>query len=133
MPLYYCNHTGHCNAWPMRSAIDSLLAEGKSEQFITDGFTKGFGELVLSHKGFELTRSAEYNYLVEKFSQGLGEAGYTRPQSYTAEILSALAGLALLMTAFMFIRKRYKKNISATTTITPISEKQKELLNKLYD
>lgn len=117
----------------MRSAIDALLAEGKSEQFITDGFTKGFGNLVFTHKGFELTRSTEYNYLVEKFSQGLGEAGYTRPQSYTAEILSALAGLALLIIAFSFIRKRYKKNIAVANSGQPITEKQKELLSKLYD
>lgn len=133
MPLYYCNHTGHCNAWPMRAAIDSLLAEGKSEQFITNGFTKGFGNLVMTHEGFAMTRSAEYNYLVERFSQGLGEAGYSRPQSYTAEILSIIAGLILLAIAVTFIHKRYKKEINQNVKPAPMTKEQSELLNTLYD
>src|SRR5438046_1521737 len=42
MPLYYCNHTGHCNAWPMRAALDYFLSQGKDENFIISGFIHGF-------------------------------------------------------------------------------------------
>ncbi len=133
MPLYYCNHIGHCNAWPMRQAIDSLLAEGYSDEQIINGFVYGFGELVDTHPAFTMTRSEEYSYLVPKFREGLGETGLTQPKSSAIGLYLILGALGILGFTILFIRNRLKKRAAATTeTMTLSAAEEEALMARLY-
>ena len=130
LPLYYCNHIGHCNGWPMRQIIDELLAEGKSQKFIEDGFIKGFpSEMVDNHKAFTLARSEQYSYLVPMFKKGLGEAGKTEPDSKWPQILAALTGLVFLGVYMLYIRNKIRTKPNPDSSID--SETRNEILKKI--
>ncbi|MCS6985368.1 MAG: cytochrome c-type biogenesis protein CcmH [Leptospiraceae bacterium] len=108
MPLAYCNHIGHCNAWPMRAAIDSLLTEGRSEEDILEGFVVGFGDLVDTHPAFALARSAEYSYLLPEFRHGMGEKILTKPRQKSLWIFLVLGFLAIGLAGILLIRKKIR-------------------------
>lgn len=130
MPLHYCNHIGHCNGWPMRRIIDGLLAEGKSDEFIIDGFINGFpAEMVDSHPAFELTRSEQYAYLVPMFKNGLGEAGFTEPRSPWPIVLAGFTGLAILGAFILLIRSKIRKKSLGTDDLS--SEEEERIMQQL--
>ena len=134
LPLDYCNHVDHCNAWPMRQAIDILLQEGQSDEFIIDGFINGFKEIVDTSPAFKLARSPEYDYLLTSFRDGFGEKQRTHPKGHRTGIPIGIGILIILGTTFLFLRRHYKKLNKKKDTKTTMNKKESDdLYNKLYD
>lgn len=128
MPLAYCNHIGHCNAWPMRAAIEGLLLDGKSEEEILHGFIYGFGPLVESHPAFALTRSPEYNYLINRFQNGLGESGLTKPKGKGIWIFLLAGFFAIIFLSYFLLQKKIRK-----PKVESSLENEKELFKSLME
>lgn len=135
IPILHINDLGHCNTWPMRQVIDRLIEDGKSDEFILNGFVNGFKELVKSHRAFELVRSTEYQYLIPGMTNGFGESILAEPSEAEPAIAAAVAGAGIAAAAIMFIKKRHKnlKKSSDSQASTLSSEKEQEMMNRLYD
>ena len=133
MVLGSCTHTT-CMAHSMRHAIDEYIKEGKSNDFIIEGFRKGFGkETVATHLAFararqDLTGSA----YMTKFETGFGEVVLAEPDNNRAEVVLILAALLTSAALFFFVRARLKKLPAKQMATTP-SENNDELMKQLYD
>lgn len=108
MPLRNCNHTGHCNAWPARDAIDKLLLAGYTDTQIIDGFKNGFGKIAETDAAFTLARTQDYNYMVPKFENGFGSQILSIPESNYLAVFSILGFLLSAGVVVLFIRHRRK-------------------------
>ncbi|MCS6972015.1 MAG: cytochrome c-type biogenesis protein CcmH [Turneriella sp.] len=128
MPLRNCNHTGHCNAWPMRDAIDKLLLAGLSDEEILQGFRNGFGKMVETSEAFAMARSAEYRYLLPQLRDGFGSQILTSPETGYLAIFAMLSVVLAAGVAAIFIRSRR----AAGGTAPVLDEKRREeLLRKI--
>ena len=133
LPLDYCNHVDHCNAWPMRQAIDILLQEGRSDEFIIDGFINGFKDIVDSSAAFRLARTPDYDYLLTSFRDGFGEKQRTHPKGHRTGIGIGIGILIIFGIAGLFLRRHYKKLSDQKSTTTLNKKESDDLYNKLYD
>ena len=106
MPLKYCNHTGHCNAWPARAVIDQLILQGKSDAEIIEGFKNGFGAAAVQTPVFSLAQSNEYRYMLEKFQNGFGSTIFSAPESAYLGWISLFAAMTILGVAAIYIKRR---------------------------
>jgi len=106
-PLQYCSHK-ECVAWGMRSVIENLLVEGKTEEFIVDGFINGFGDLALTDPAFEKVRN-EYGDLMPMMASGFGEEHRSHPGAGKNPEYMIITGAVLIFGfALIFIRKRMR-------------------------
>ncbi|MBV6492685.1 MAG: hypothetical protein LDLANPLL_00682 [Turneriella sp.] len=132
MPLHNCNHTGHCNAWPARDALDKLLLEGKSDAEILAGFRNGFGPIVEKNEAFRMARQNDYAYMLEKFRDGFGSQILTVPETNYLAIFSILGGILCAGVVALFIRSRRKRQATAEVHPPHLDDARKnELLEKL--
>ena len=106
MPLRNCNHTGHCNAWPQRDALDKLLLAGYSDEQIINGFRNGFGKMAESADFFAMARTPDYGYMAAQFRDGFGSQILSIPESNYLGIFSALGFLLCCGVFLLFIRRR---------------------------
>ena len=106
MPLRNCNHTGHCNAWPQRDALDKLLVAGYTDQQILDGFRNGFGKSADSADFFAMARTPDYGYMAAQFRDGFGSQILSIPESNYLGVFSALGFILCLGVVLLFIRRR---------------------------
>ncbi len=126
MPLRNCNHTGHCNAWPQRDAIDKLLLAGYSDEQILNGFKNGFGKSAEADDFFAMARTPDYSYLVAQFRDGFGSQILSLPESNYLGIFSVLGFTLCVGVVLLFIRGRRKKDDTATVRL--LDEKRREEL-----
>ncbi|HRP70662.1 MAG TPA: cytochrome c-type biogenesis protein CcmH [Turneriella sp.] len=133
MPLHNCNHTGHCNAWPARDALDKLLLEGKTDAEILAGFRNGFGAIAETNEAFAMARQNDYSYMLDKFRDGFGSQIMTRPETNFLAVFSILGGILCIGVVLLFLRSRTrKKQATAVSTHPPIDDTRKnELLKRL--
>ena len=130
MPLRNCNHTGHCNAWPARDALDKLLLAGYSDEQIIDGFRRGFGPVTEKNEAFAMAKTPEYAYMLAQFRDGFGTQIMSAPES---NYLAVFVGLGVVLCAgvvMLFIRSRKKRGQSDTLTLLD-DKKREELLRKI--
>jgi cytochrome c-type biogenesis protein CcmH/NrfF len=126
MPLRNCNHTGHCNAWPQRDALDKLLLAGYSDQQILDGFRNGFGKTAESADYFAMARTPDYAYMVSQFRDGFGSQILSIPESNYLGVFSALGFILCLGVVMLFIRRRRNDKPALATQL--LDEKHREEL-----
>lgn len=131
MPLRNCNHTGHCNAWPARDALDKLLAAGYSDEEILNGFRNGFGKSAETADFFSMARTPDYSYMMAQFRDGFGSQIMTAPESNYLGVFSVLAALSCLGVVIFFIRLRRRRNKSVETVRLLDDEKRAELLRRI--
>ena len=117
LPISQINDIGHCNTWPMRSVIDGLLESGYSEDFILNGFNKGFGDMVATHQAFKMVREQEYGYLQSGMQGGFGEKILSVPNNSSPLLASVISFGALVLgglLAFIAKKKAPVKAVNAT-------------------
>jgi cytochrome c-type biogenesis protein CcmH/NrfF len=130
MPLRNCNHTGHCNAWPQRDALDKLLLAGYSDEQILEGFRNGFGPSAESADFFAMARTPEYAYMLSRFRDGFGSQILSIPESNYLGIFSALGIILCVGVAMLFIRRRHRdKAVQATNLLD--EKRREELLRRI--
>ncbi|MDH5718284.1 MAG: cytochrome c-type biogenesis protein CcmH [Spirochaetia bacterium] len=133
LPLDTCNMSD-CIAWPMRSAIEKFLQAGKSDEYIINGFINGFHDIVDTDPAFAHARATGSH---DVFREGIGEEGYTEPQSKSHELLIYLAGLLFTGVAGLFIRNHFKKinkeTVKSDKNTEKLTGKEEEYFKKLYD
>lgn len=130
MPLRNCNHTGHCNAWPARDALDRLLAAGYSDEQILNGFRNGFGKIAESADIFSMARTPEYSYMTAQFRDGFGSQILSIPESNYLGVFSLLGFTLCVGVVLLFIRRRRRK--PAAETMQLLDEKRRaELLRRI--
>jgi len=121
----------------MRMVIERLLLDGKDEKFIVNGFVHGFGEMVYTHRAFELARSKDYEYLVDNFVNGFGEEYLTEPPNHNPEYLIPVIALIVGGIAGLFLRTHFrklnKKKTETNTNQNPISAEKEALYSRLYE
>ncbi len=106
MPLRNCNHTGHCNAWPQRDALDKLLLAGASDEDILKGFQHGFGVDADKADLFAMARTPDYGYMQAQFKNGFGSQIMSAPQSNYLGIFAFLGFILCAGVAALFIRRK---------------------------
>lgn len=126
MPLRNCNHTGHCNAWPQRDALDKLLVAGYSDQQILDGFRNGFGKNAESADFFAMARTPDYGYMAVQFRDGFGSQILSIPESNYLGVFSALGFILCAGVVMLFIRRRRKDKPAEVVQL--LDEKHREEL-----
>lgn len=130
MPLRNCNHTGHCNAWPQRDALDRLLIAGYTDQQILEGFRNGFGKNAELAEFFAMARTPDYGYMAAQFRDGFGSQILSIPESNYLGVFSAVASLLCLGFVMLFIRRRQK--VQPTETVRLLDENRRsELLRRI--
>lgn len=127
MPLRNCNHTGHCNAWPARDALDKLLAAGMSDEQILQGFRKGFGSATESNQAFAMAKSPEYSYMFAQFKDGFGTTIMSIPESNYLAVFTLFGVILCAGVVALFIRSRKKKR---PDTLELLDDKHREALLK---
>lgn len=130
MPLRNCNHTGHCNAWPARDALDKLLLSGMSDASIVDGFKNGFGANAESIDAFAMAKTDEYAYMMTQFKNGFGSQILSMPESGYLGTFSLLAAVAALGFVLLFIRSRRKPEGDAALELLN-DERREEILRRI--
>lgn len=131
MPLRNCNHTGHCNAWPARDALDKLLLAGLSDEQILQGFKNGFGKDAESSDAFAMARTPDYGYMAAQFKDGFGTQIMSIPESNYLGVFSALGFILCAGVVTLFIRRRRKKK-QTTETVKLLDETHRaELLKRI--
>ena len=131
MPLRNCNHTGHCNAWPARDALDKLLLAGMSDEQILEGFRKGFGSITDKNEAFAMAKSPEYSYMFAQFKDGFGTQIMSIPQSNYLGAFSALGIILCAGFVALFIRSRRKSKNRPDTLALLDDQHREELLRKI--
>jgi hypothetical protein len=132
MPLRNCNHTGHCNAWPARDALDKLLVAGFSDEKIIEGFKHGFGPDSEKNDAFQMAKSAEYSYMFTQFKNGFGGQILSAPESNYLGTFAALGIILCAGVVGLFIRRRKAKK--APQKLELLDEaKRSELLRRLAE
>jgi cytochrome c-type biogenesis protein CcmH/NrfF len=131
MPLRNCNHTGHCNAWPQRDALDKLLLSGASDEDILKGFQHGFGTIADKAETFAMARTPDYGYMQVQFKNGFGSQIMSAPQSNYLGIFAFLGFVLSAGIAALFIRKKRKKTAVAETMQLLDDEHRAALLKKI--
>ena len=126
MPLRNCNHTGHCNAWPQRDALDKLLMAGYTDDQILNGFRNGFGKNAASAEFFAMARTPDYGYMAAQFRDGFGSQILSIPESNYLGIFSLFGFILCAGVVMLFIRGRRKK--PGTETAQLLDEKHREEL-----
>jgi cytochrome c-type biogenesis protein CcmH/NrfF len=129
-PLEYCNHV-HCIAWGIRDVIDKLLASGRQEDFIINGFIKGYGDMVDTDEAFEIIRTKYPDYL-EKLRKGFGERYRSYPAKHNPEIIIIVVFLIFGGIAMIFLKKKFikLKSTDNNQTVKKKSDPEKEQLYK---
>lgn len=131
MPLRNCNHTGHCNAWPARDALDKLLMAGMNDEQILEGFRKGFGSIAEKNDAFAMAKSPEYSYMLVQFKDGFGSQIMSIPQSNYLGSFTALGIILCAGFVALFIRSR-RKNKNKPDALALLDDKHREeLLRKI--
>lgn len=131
MPLRNCNHTGHCNAWPQRDALDKLLMSGASDEEILKGFQHGFGEIADKAEAFAMARTADYGYMQAQFKNGFGSQIMSIPQSNYLGVFAFLGFVLCAGFAAIYIRRRQRRS-SDTKTMQFLDDAHRaELLKKI--
>lgn len=130
MPLRNCNHTGHCNAWPQRDALDKLLLAGYSDTQILDGFRNGFGKNAESADFFAMARTPDYGYMAAQFRDGFGSQILSIPESNYLGVFSALGFVLCAGVVMLFIRRR-RKNKPAQVVQLLDENRRAELLRRI--
>lgn len=125
MPLRNCNHTGHCNAWPQRDALDKLLLSGASDEEILKGFQHGFGAEADKADFFAMARTADYGYMQTQFKNGFGSQIMSAPQSNYLGIFSFLGFVLCAGVAALFIRRK-KRAQPAAEVLQLLDDKHRE-------
>jgi hypothetical protein len=125
MPLRNCNHTGHCNAWPQRDALDKLLLSGASDEEILNGFQHGFGPAADKADLFAMARTPDYGYMQTQFKNGFGSQIMSVPQSNYLGVFSFLGFVLCAGVAAIFIRRK-KRAQSATEVLQLLDDKHRE-------
>jgi hypothetical protein len=131
MPLRNCNHTGHCNAWPARDALDRLLLAGVSDEKIIDGFRNGFGADAEKSEAFQMAKRDEYSYMMAQFKGGFGPQIMSIPESNYLGTFTVLGGVLCAGFMALFIRSRRRKSQNKTSVALLDDTRRKELLRKL--
>jgi len=130
MPLRNCNHTGHCNAWPARHALDKLLESGMSDEAILAGFKNGFGGITETNAAFEMAKTPDYSYMLVQFKDGFGSQIMSMPESNYLGVFSFLAALLILGIVALFIRSRRK--VSSRQPLQLLDENRRaQILHKI--
>lgn len=125
LPISQINDIGHCNTWPMRSVIDGLLESGYSEDFILNGFNKGFGDMVATHPAFHMVREQEYSYLQNGMQGGFGEKILSVPTNARPLLTSVMGFGAILIGGLIaFIARRRTPMESINTNLSVEDEKR---------
>ena len=131
MPLRNCNHTGHCNAWPARDALDKLLMAGMSDENIIAGFKTGFGPDTEKNEAFAMAKQNDYSYMMKQFRDGFGAQIMSIPESNYLGTFSILGGILCAGIVALFIRSR-RKSKKADEKLTLLDDQRREeLLRKL--
>lgn len=131
MPLRNCNHTGHCNAWPARDALDKLLMAGMSDEKIIAGFKNGFGPDVEKNEAFAMAKQNDYAYMMAQFKNGFGAQIMSIPESNYLGAFSILGAILCAGFVALFIRSR-RKRVQGENKLDLLDEKRREeLLRKL--
>ena len=129
MLLDSCNHST-CMAWSMRSIIDQLILAGYSDQFILDGFEKGFSsDMIKSHEAFKILTKQQYQNYVSSYSNGFGSSILSKPKSKKSLVFIILASTSIFIFVITFIARR-KKSISANPKAR-LSDEEKKLYKQL--
>lgn len=131
MPLRNCNHTGHCNAWPARDALDKLLLAGYSDEQILNGFRNGFGKSAETADFFAMARTPDYRYMMAQFRDGFGSQIMTAPESNYLGVISILAALVCLGVVIFFIRRRRQIKRAEETVRLLDDNKRAEILRRI--
>ncbi|AFM14258.1 cytochrome c-type biogenesis protein CcmH [Turneriella parva] len=131
MPLRNCNHTGHCNAWPQRDALDKLLLSGASDEEILKGFQHGFGAVADKGDAFAMARTPDYGYMQAQFKNGFGSQIMSIPQSNYLGVFAFLGFVLAVGVAALFIRKKRKKTDGNQTLQLLDDEHRAALLKKI--
>lgn len=132
MPLRNCNHTGHCNAWPARDALDKLLLAGLSDEKIIDGFKTGFGPNAEKSEAFQMAKSEEYSYMLNQFKNGFGTTIMSRPESNYLGVFTLFGFILCAGVMALFIRGRKKKSAGAELQLLN-ENRRAEILSKIHD
>lgn len=130
MPLRNCNHTGHCNAWPQRDALDKLLLAGYSDTQILDGFRNGFGKAAESADFFAMARTPDYSYMLVQFRDGFGSQILSAPESNYLGVFSAFCFVLCVGIVMLFIRRR-RRNQPVQTVQLLDENRRAELLRRI--
>jgi hypothetical protein len=131
MPLRNCNHTGHCNAWPARHALDTLLLAGMSDANIIEGFKTGFGADAEKNEAFSMARQDDYAYMLKQFKNGFGVQIMSIPESNYLGVFSLLGAILCAGVMAMFIRGRKNKGKIDKKLVLLDDQRREELLRKL--
>ena len=119
----------------MRSVIDGLLESGYSEDFILNGFNKGFGDMVATHQAFKMVREQEYGYLQSGMQGGFGEKILSVPNNSSPLLASVISfGALVLGGLFAFIAKK-KAPVKAVNATLSAAEEERiaESMNQQND
>ena len=132
LPLNTCNHRT-CGAWALRSVIEKLLLEGKSNEFIVQGFVSGFGPTVQTSEVFSKVREPEYEGMQKMLEKGFGQAALSEPDSIIPGLVVISGGLLIAIFMIIFIRKKYRR-LEENSPIPKDSsaEEHAELMKKIY-
>jgi cytochrome c-type biogenesis protein CcmH/NrfF len=131
MPLRNCNHTGHCNAWPARDALDKLLIAGVSDDKIIDGFRNGFGPDAEKSEAFAMAKQNDYAYMMVQFKNGFGAQIMSIPESNYLGTFAILGGILCAGFMALFVRSRRKRPKSEEKLALLDDKRREELLRKL--
>lgn len=124
MPLRNCNHTGHCNAWPARDALDKLLLAGFSDTQILDGFKNGFGNIADKSDFFSMAKREDYAYMLPQFRDGFGSKIFSAPESNYLAVFTVLGFILCAGVVALFIRARRKRKAIPETVVLDESKRQ---------
>ena len=132
--LETCN-MNPCEGWAVRRAIDGLLLDGKSDEFIIEGFVYGFGDLVDTHPAFKMVQpGGTYYFIADQFKEGYGPIVRAMTDVYHYEIVLFIIALILLGSALIFIKSRFRAvSTSEKSADKKIDSETNELYKKLYD
>lgn len=131
MPLRNCNHTGHCNAWPARDALDKLLMAGLSDEKIIEGFKNGFGPDAEKSEAFAMAKQNDYAYMMKQFRDGFGAQIMSIPESNYLGTFSVLGAILCAGFVALFIRSRRKRPKTEEQLALLDDKRREELLSKL--
>lgn len=131
MPLRNCNHTGHCNAWPARDALDKLLMAGLSDEKIIEGFKHGFGPDAEKSDAFAMAKQNDYAYMMVQFKNGFGAQIMSIPESNYLGTFSILGAVLCAGFVALFIRSRRKRPKTEERLALLDDKRREELLSKL--
>ncbi len=132
MLLESCNHLT-CMAWSMRSIIDSLILNGYSNEFIMNGFEKGFGKLTNNARIMPILKSEKYRSYKVNYKNGFGRSVYSEPRNYGLTMwFISLSSLGTLLFVILFISRNKKKIVIYKNKRKNLSTKEEELWNRLY-